>query len=253
MSLRCARSVYRGNEADEIRIWGRRRLLILERLIPIAEKFTLYLMGSGLPSFYVADLGAMTFTLGLSGWTANDWSRLGAFDLMAPRAEVDDFSKARVFNALKETWQESADSLAQRLSLDRNLVLAALSAYTQAGRVIYDLNHDIYRLRELSREPLPLEQLRFASPREEAANRFVEANLVKLEATQRDDYLTLTGNVRDAGHSYRAQLTLDNDERLMKGECNCSFYIRNKLHRGPCEHILALRSLHARQTSTLPH
>ena len=138
--LQCPRSIYHGSEADEVRIWGRRRLLILERLIPVADKFTLYLLGSGLPSFYVADLGAMTFTLGLSGWTANDWSRLGAFDLLAPRAEVDEFTKTRVFNALQETWLESADSLANRLDLDRSIVLGALGAYTQAGRAIYDMN-----------------------------------------------------------------------------------------------------------------
>ena len=62
-------------EAQEIRVWGRRRLHVLERLIPIAKKFTVYLLGNGMPSFYVADLGPMSFTLGLSGWTANDWSR----------------------------------------------------------------------------------------------------------------------------------------------------------------------------------
>jgi hypothetical protein len=59
----------------EIRVWGRRRLFILERLIQLARKFTVHLLGQGLPSFYVADLGHMSFTLGLSGWTANDWSR----------------------------------------------------------------------------------------------------------------------------------------------------------------------------------
>jgi len=41
-----------------------------------------------MPSFYLADLGDMTFTLGLSGWTTNDWSSAGNFDLLAPRAAV---------------------------------------------------------------------------------------------------------------------------------------------------------------------
>ena len=82
----CARSPYTGNQEETIRVWGRRRLHILERLIPIAKKFTVHLLGTGMPSFYVADLGDMSFTLGLSGWTANDWSQSGNFDLMAPRA-----------------------------------------------------------------------------------------------------------------------------------------------------------------------
>ncbi|HEX8117547.1 MAG TPA: hypothetical protein VF521_09755, partial [Pyrinomonadaceae bacterium] len=70
MEVVCPRSVYGGNDAEVIRVWGRRRLHILERLIPVARKFTAHLLGTGMPSFYVADLGDMSFTLGLSGWTA---------------------------------------------------------------------------------------------------------------------------------------------------------------------------------------
>jgi hypothetical protein len=251
--LICPRSIYRGDEHDEIRIWGRRRLLILERLIPLARGFTLYLLGSGLPSFYLADLGAMTFTLGLSGWTANDWARLDAFDLLAPRGEVDDFTRSRVFGALRETWQESADSLARRLNLERKLVHAALSAYVRAGRVIYDLNRHVYRLRELSREPLTAEQLRYAGTREQAAHRFIDADLVTLEMQPRGHEVTLSGTVRDAGQSYQPLLVLDADERLIKGECDCGFHIRNRLRRGPCEHLLALRLLHARRRARPLH
>jgi hypothetical protein len=245
--VRCPRSIYQGETPDEIRVWGRRRLLILERLIPWAQKFTLYLLGSGLPSVYVVDLGDMSFTLALSGWTANDWSRLGNFDLMAPRAQVDHFTQVRVFKALQENWQESADSLAARLDLERGLVLGALSAYTQAGRVIYDLNKEVYRVRELSREPLPMEQLRFANPREEKAERFIAAGLVKLERQEQvQSLLTLMGTVWDDAHAHQPELVLDRDERLMKGSCTCSFYVRNKLHKGPCEHLLALRMQYAK-------
>ena len=101
-------------------------------LIPIARRFKVFLLGTGMPSFYLADLGEMTFTLGLSGWTANDWSTAGNFDLLAPRADVDSETQRRVFGALKENWLESPASLAARLDLDRSVVLGALSVYTQA-------------------------------------------------------------------------------------------------------------------------
>ena len=172
----CRRSIYEGAQASEVRVWGRRRIHILERLIPVTNRFTVHLLGTGMPSFYVADLGDMSFTLGLSGWTANDWSTAGNFDLMAPRADVDDFTKKRVFEALKENWLEKPEDLAKRLDLDRALVLGALSAYTQAGRAIFDLNKNVYRVRELSKEPLPMSKLRFDNPREEKANQIVDAN-----------------------------------------------------------------------------
>ena len=243
----CWRSPYTGTSSQEIRVWGRRRIHILERLIPIANKFTVHLLGTGMPSFYVADLGDMSFTLGLSGWTANDWSSSGNFDLMAPRADVDEWTQKMVFDALRETWYETPDSLSQRLNLSRTAVLGALGAYTQAGRAIYDLNKNVYRLRELSREPLPMERLRFANEREESAIRFLSENKVEVTATgDSDGALILEGTVRDRNKIYYPNLTIDRDERIIKAECTCNWHQQNKLYKGPCEHILALRMHHAR-------
>lgn len=249
IELICPRSPYLGSDEQMIRVWGRRRLHILERLIPITQKFTVHLLGTGMPSFYVADLGDMSFTLGLSGWTANDWSQAGNFDLMAPRADVDSYTQQRVFEALRETWRETADSLADRLNLSRTAVLGALGAYTQAGRAIYDLNKQVYRLRELSREPLPIERLRFANEREEKATRFLSQNAVTVTSVTSDTEgkIALQGMVRENSREYNPALTCDRDERMIQAECTCNWYQQNKLYKGPCEHILALRMQHARQ------
>lgn len=245
----CRRSIYGGNSEQEIRVWGRRRLHILERLIPIANKFTVHLLGTGMPSFYVAELGDMSFTLGLSGWTANDWAQGGNFDLMAPRADVDEWTQKLVFDALKENWLETADSLAKRLNLSRAAVLGALGAYTQAGRAIYDLSQGVYRVRELSREPLPMERLRFANDREASATRFLSEK--KVEVTSVSDAggaIFLQGNVSDRSKTYNPSLTVDGDERIIHGECTCNWHQQNKLYKGPCEHILALRMQQARES-----
>lgn len=248
----CPRSIYEGEGTHDIRVWGRRRLLILERLIPVARSFTVHLLGSGMPSFYVADLGDLSFTLGLSGWTANDWSTAGNFDLMAPRTEVDEFTRRRVFDALKETWREPPEALAARLGLDRATVLGALGAYTQAGRAIWDLNKNVYRARELSREPLPMEKLRFSNEREEKATRFLEAKavMVQVQPSNVDGSLELKGTVREASKVQRAALRLDGDQRMVSAECTCNFFQQNKLFKGPCEHLLALRLQHSRSYRT---
>ena len=36
-------------------------------------------------------------------------------------------------------------------------------------------------------------------------------------------------------------LVLDADDGVLGAECSCDHYVRNKLRRGPCEHVLALR------------
>ncbi|HVI43822.1 MAG TPA: SWIM zinc finger family protein [Chitinophaga sp.] len=242
----CARSLYKGAQRREIRIWGRRRMLILERLIPIARKFTVHLTGNGLPSFYVADLGDMQFTLGLSGWTANDWSRAGQFDLMAPRAIVDDNARQQVFAELKSKWLAKPEAIAAATGLDKATVLGALGIYTQAGRVIFDLHTGMYRLRELSREPLPLDTLRFANPREEEANALVQKKGITFTEQQIPGVgLQLKGDVKGAHRVYHPVIVTDGDERLREAHCDCSFYGTNKLYKGPCEHMLALRMAHA--------
>lgn len=240
--VKCARSIYEGAEAREVRIWGRRRLLLLERLIPVTNRFKVVLLGSGLPSFYIADLGDLNFTLGLSGWTVNDWSRIGNFDLLAPRMEVDSMTMQRVYTGLREKWVEKPESLATRLNLDKKVVLGALAAFTQVGRVIYDINNDSYRIRELSRESLPMEELRFANPREEAATRFVLTNNVTASVyINREGKKALSGSVKDKDKTYQPELLIDTDERAVSGKCTCNFYQQHKLMQGPCEHMLALR------------
>jgi hypothetical protein len=240
--LECKRSHFTGTQETEVRVWGRRRLLTLERLIPITSHFSVRLLGTGLPSFFIAHMGELSFTLGLSGWTANDWSRMGNFDLMAPRADVDELTHRRVFAALQESWFEASDSLSQRLQLDKVVIESSLSLYTQAGRVIYDLAKGVYRLRELSREPLPIAQLRYDNEREAKADNFIRSDLVTLgDVETGEDYQRISGEVLDNAVRYQPVILLDSDQRLIEARCSCHYYIHNKLYKGPCEHMLAIR------------
>ncbi|MEZ4238226.1 MAG: SWIM zinc finger family protein [Myxococcota bacterium] len=236
--LDCPRSTHDARESAEVRIWGRRRLLVLERLIPVARGVTAVLIGTGMPSFWVADCGDLTFTLGLSGWTANDWSSGGNFDLLAPRGAVDTGTAQAVMRALEGPWRASTDELSVATGFDAGTVQAAMVQYTQAGRAVYDLRNGVWRRRELSREPLDLGKLRWANEREEAAAELALAGRVqvRVDATSADG-VTLTGRI-DANESW---LRLDGDRRLVDARCSCRFHFQNKLRKGPCEHILALR------------
>jgi len=206
------RTIYKGNEQRSIKVWGRRRLHILERLIPISNKFTVQLLGDGMPSFYIAQMDGMSFTLGLSGWSASDWSQMGNFDLLAPRAEVDEDTSKRVYKALSETWKESSISLAQRLQLDETIVKSALAIYSQHGQVLYDLASNVYRIRELSKEALPIDALRFENERDKLAENFVKANLVTLQTiNQNENLLTIQGTVLDNAKTLNSKLLIDQD------------------------------------------
>ncbi|MEO8700735.1 MAG: hypothetical protein ABI867_11860 [Kofleriaceae bacterium] len=251
----CPRSRYTDSRpgspaSTEVRIWGRRRLFILERLLPRAKSVKLFLLGSGLPTFWVVDLGELSFTLGLSGWTLNNWSEAGNFDLMAAREEVDSITAARVFDELGKTWFATAGELAGRTGLATPMVASALAGWVQAGRAIYDLDRGVYRKRELTREPLPLERLRFANDREDAAAQILARAKISIDRAESvDGGLVLGGRIRDRERLFAPEITFDADRRLVAGECSCDYFIRNRLHKGPCEHMLALRAAHRRGIS----
>jgi hypothetical protein len=236
------RSIYEGTTSQEIRIWGRRRLFILERLLPVAKSFKVSLLGSGMPSFWEADLGAMNFTLGLSGWSANDWSASANFDLMSPRAEVDSITSQKVFEALTQNHVETSQSLSKRLGLEKPIIESALGIYAQQGRVLYDMHKNSYRLRELSGDPLPMDKLQFSNEREEKASKFVLRNAVTLGKTHIQEAQTqIFGSVMENSKTYSTMLVIDNEMKLKDATCNCWYFGQNKLHKGPCEHILATR------------
>lgn len=247
--LECPRSIYPGAEAAEIRVWGRRRLMLLERAMPLAKEIRVRLLGSGMPSFFTVDFGGLRFTLGLSGWTANDWTRAGQFDLLAPRHDVGEDAAARVFAALSEDWIADEARLAARSGLDRPSVAAAMATYAQAGRALYDIDKGLWRRRELTATPLAMAQLRFAGPEEEKAERFVRSDLVSLGAITRGESgrRVVTANVLDDGESRACALTLDADDRMVDARCDCSHYHTFKLTRGPCAHMLAARRFVAEQ------
>ena len=248
ITLQAPRSRIVGDPLTEprtVRLWGRRRLLTLERLIALATRVRVHLLGSGLPSFWVVEMDDITVTLGLSGWTANDWSAAGRFDLLQPRQDVPAASLQAVAQALQRDWMASPTELATRTGLATADVSAALSLWVQAGRAVFDLPAGQYAWRELAREPLPLEALRFASPEEAQALALVHAGKVKLhEVSENGAQQVVTGSVQEARKRVlETRLVLNADEQLQDARCGCNFYQQNKLRRGPCAHMLALRQL----------
>ena len=240
-------------EPRTIRVWGRRRLLTLERLIALATRVRVHLLGSGMPSFWVVDIGDITVTLGLSGWTANDWSDAGRFDLLQPRHEVSAATKLAVAGALQRDWIASSAELATRTALPKTDVDAALGLWVQAGRAVFDLPTNRYAWRELAREPLPMETLRFASPEEAGALTLIHERRARLgDLMAHGARIVVDGEVKLKDQVLTPRLILNADQQLVDGSCQCNFFRQNRLRRGPCAHMLALRQLAQPRLAELP-
>jgi hypothetical protein len=178
---------YDGPSTEPIRIWGARRLLVLARLLPLAERFDVYLLGTGLPSFWVARMGEMTLTLGLSGWTTNDWTRGSALDLLAPPATITQNILSDVGRLLQERRSMSLSQLTSTTGARDASVLAALRRLAFAGQVIHDLPQGVYRFRQVMPMPLGEAQLGPENPELSAARQLLLASDAKVESTQSTD------------------------------------------------------------------
>ena len=240
IEIQCKQSIYKGNTAQEIRVWGRRRILLLERLLPITNSFTVHLLGSGMPSFYTAHLtNEMYFTLGLSGWTANDWTQSSQLDLLAPRGQIAATTMQSVYLELRKNWFDTESNIAKKLQLDIQTVQQSLTTFAQAGKVIYDLKNKVFRIRELKREGIDIESLRFSSEIDKEAFRLMEnGEVTKLNATEREGKTKITALVNNR---YQVAVTIDTDLKIIAGKCTCNAYYKDKMTKGPCMHILATR------------
>lgn len=242
---------YQGNHAQIIRTWGRKRLRLLARLLPLTTSIEVRTLGSGLPTFYVLHMPHMTFTLGLSGWTANDWSSSVQFDRMLPHHNPTKKLQKQLLSTLQNTWASSLEDLCEDLDADKQTVYAALQSACRQGLVIYDLDAGLYRYRQLSHEPLDTERLRFRNPREEIAHKLLAqeaATLTKINHVIGSG-TEISGEVEDkeAYRTYQSSFFITLDGRLMRSKCTSPWFQRTKGKEGPSEYILALYLLYNQQ------
>lgn len=230
---------YRGPSVEPIRIWGARRLLALARVLPLAERFEVHLLGTGLPSFWVAQLGEMRLTLGLSGWTSNDWTRGSALDLLSPPAAPSPDLVNNIAAVVRERRAMSLEQVQQRVGTDAPRASAALRELAHSGQVIYDLSAGVFRWRQVMPKALGEAETGAEHPELAGARQIMEKNRASLESRQEapgGGYI-LGGKV----DGDLVEILLDADQRIRRGKCICGHYRKYGLKNGPCRHMLALR------------
>jgi SWIM zinc finger len=237
---------YMGYERS-VRLWGRRRLELLQSVLPYAQRVTIGVLGRGLPHIYVCHCGPYQFALVLSGWTKSDWSRDAAFDLLAPRARPDGQSVERVHAFLGEHLTARAEDISANTGMTPREVGQALFELCRAGRAIVDPITRHYRLRELFGGALDVDALFAPDPRLATAQRLFGSHHVTLrDVTPPDQNFEHPRETRavttvDDDATYEVTVAVDDSGRLRFGRCGCQFFQDNLLSRGPCAHIMAAR------------
>lgn len=230
--------------SESIRIWGRQRLLALARLLPLAAKFDVYLLGTGLPSFWVADMGDMKLTLGLSGWTANDWTRGSALDLLAPPAQPSAELIARVVQFMQSRRAAAFADVDLGCGGQPAQTAAALNHLAHTGQLIHDLPNAVYRWRQIM--PMALGEAELGPENEELT---ASKELLLRKNARIDSRAEVAGGVLLTGTAEHkpVELFLNQDGLIKRGKCVCSHHFKFGIRAGPCRHLLALRTLALRE------
>src|SRR5262249_14192535 len=145
-------------------------LMLIRRLLPFVNQIEVSLLGSGLPSFWVLRAGPVTLTLGMTGFTAANWSQAASFDLLLPRKTQSGKQLEDVLRALAKVWVANAKNLSAATGLKGAALLEVLQIGCQQGKLMYDLAADVYRLRALTEAPLDLTRLEYRNQRERSAH-----------------------------------------------------------------------------------
>ena len=245
------------------RVWGRRRLKLIEGLLPFADKVDIYLKGRALPSFYAVKLPGMTFLLGLTGWSGFGFTGTGGFDLLAEAANADNTHLESALNLLREYYHLSVKQLANELRLDKVEADKILVRLCRQGRCMFDVETRHYRHRELFETPA--DEATYFPPdlRQEHAERLIAKNQVEVTSCAAEETKKIrkfkspitgeTGEKIAREITYRdwriigrvgdlesVEIVVNDTDRIIFGRCGCAFFEEHLMNQGPCEHMIAL-------------
>jgi hypothetical protein len=229
-------STYMGEEAVEIRIWGRRRLRLLANLLPHASKVNVNLLGDGMPSFWSVVAGEITTTFGFSGWNSLDWSKKMQFSALLPSQKFDQTVLDQALDLLIQSQSLDSDTVAGRLNVSPAEAKTILQTLAFHGKAMFLPSENLFVYREL----VPGWQ-----PDPKAG---IEERRGKELANKNDYFTTLDNSIENAefvvsgrtDDGVNVVIHRDSDGRIVYAQCSCSYFAYNRLRLGPCRHIVAI-------------
>ena len=186
-------------------------------------------------------MGDMRLILGLSGWTANDWTGASALDQFAPPADPSDGLLGDIAATFMDRPAQTFEQIRSRTGAAAPYAAVGLNRLALLGQVIHDLPAGLYRWRQIMPVALSMNQIGPESPETAAGKDLAARRQVRLTRDEKtaSGLRILAGEVPDKP----VELLLDGDGRILRGKCNCSHHFKNGLRRGPCRHLQALRTV----------
>lgn len=252
------KAVYNGEKYREEKIWGRRRWLVLEKIIPIAKSFNIRLLGFGMPQFIIANLGTMKMTIGFSSWSYNDWVKGTALNILG--GFIGDGNYDKVYKLMKEKRYLSMDNIYENLKEDsKGVNKAGVGMLLKRGEGYFDAINNTIRFRRLCNTPIPKE-LYETTPMEFKVKEYMKEGLDNFSAcmSENNEFIFRHSfkipNSKYKNWKFRgtadynrehdlteSELMIDEDGQITKVKCKCREFNKGPRNiSAPCAHILAL-------------
>lgn len=233
-------AIYEGDRRRDIKVWGRRRLSVLMGVLSHSDRVSVRLIDSGMPSFWSVSIGDLTLTVGLSGWSSQDWAGRARFSALVPASVASDSQVEEAAHLLREQHRMSADEVATALNVAPAVGRAALQRLCLIGQAMFDPDSGCYRWRALFPN-LDLAQSNEAGREERKGVELAQVGAVEVRFDGIVDGGTrrVVAAVRDGSSAREAIIETDVDGRVEYAQCDCSHFRYHKLRQGPCRHIVA--------------
>lgn len=235
-------AVYNGQQRREEKIWGRRRWLVTEKLIPLSKAFYVRLLGFGMPQFIRADMGTMQMVIGFSSWSSNDWVKGTAFNIMAGFTGMGCYD--RVYPLMKDKRCLSMNEIYNNIpGTKNNKTKAGIGMLFRRGEGYFDIASNKVRFRQLCNTPIP-EELYEVTDIERDVQKYSKLTFdnMTVRYTQRKEFIFSTKySQHGLVPSDNTEIIIDQDGQITKVDCCCSKFKRGEKNiSDPCAHILAL-------------
>jgi len=224
---------------ETIKVWGRRRLFALARVLPLAEHVDVRLLGNGLPSVWNVPMGDLHLTLALSGWTANEWTGQASLELLSGAVEASPGLVERLETQLASARSATTAVLTTQLGASSSEVAAAARVLAKRGQAMFDFGAQAYRYRSIMPVALAADVLG-PEPEEVVQGKSI-AQRKELKVTRREPLEAGRLYLQARIGSTDVEGVFDKDGGLTKAKCACGHFRQFALRAGPCRHLLALR------------
>jgi len=229
-------AIYQGHQRREEKIWGRRRWLVVEKLIPLSKAFYVRILGFGMPQFIRADMGTMQMTVGFSSWSSNDWVKGTAFNIMAGFTGEGCYKD--IYKLMKDQRCLSMEEISAHLPGQKNdKIKSGIGMLFRRGEGYFDIINNKVRFRHLCNAPIP-EELYEVSDIETDVQKYSESTFdnMKVRYSHKQEFIFTTIYNSDS-----TEIVIDQDGQITKINCSCRQFKRGERNLSePCAHILAL-------------